>query len=79
MVAMCIGSERWEELSPEFRMRIILLDRHTDEGMTTMQDQNTLRRVLARWLDFCDPADVAEFFDAMPEYEEQGPEDVEFA
>lgn len=75
---MCIGSEHWDGLPKELQTRIVFLVRHTEEGMTTIRDQDTLLRVLALWLDFCDPADVAEFIEATPEYNEEEPEDIDF-
>ena len=76
-MAMCIGSEQWRGLPKELRARIILLVRHTEDGMTTMQDQKTLLRVLALWLDFCDPEDVIEFIETLPGYTEEALEDIE--
>jgi len=78
-MAMCIGSERWEGLPKDLQRGIVFLVRHAEEGMTTMRDQAILLRVLALWLDFCDPADVTEFIETMPEYNEEEPEDIEFA
>jgi len=46
--------------------------------MTTERDCDTLLDVLTQWLDFCDPADVAEFIEALPEYNEEEPEDIDF-
>lgn len=78
-MTMCIGSENWNALPESFKQRIVLLVRHTDEGMTTMRDQKTLLEVLSQWLDFCDPADVGEFVESLPEYDEPEPENIEVA
>jgi len=77
-MTMCIGSENWNTLSEPLKQRIVMLVRHTDEGMTTMRDQKTLLDVLALWLDFCDPADVGEFLESLPEYDEPEPESIGF-
>lgn len=77
-MAMCIGSENWDALPEPLKRRIVILFRHVDEGMTTMRDQETLMGLMALWLDFCDPADVAEFIETMPEYDEDEQEDIEF-
>jgi len=75
---MCIGSGNWIALPAHLRIRIVWLVRHTEEGMTTERDCDTLLDVLTQWLDFCDPADVAEFIEALPEYNEEEPEDIDF-
>lgn len=76
-MAMCIGSENWFALDPEQRRKIVYLIRHVEEGMTTPVDLDTLHQILAEWLDFCDPADVAEFIVAVPEYDEEERENTE--
>ena len=77
-MTMCIGSERWEQLPKELQTRIVFLVRHIEDGMTTIRDYETLLQVIALWLDFCDPADVAEFIESLPEYDAEEPEDIEF-
>ena len=77
-MAMCIGSERWEDLPPELQRRTVFLVRHTEEGMTTIRDQETLLELLALFLDFCDGADVAEFVATLPDYDEDEREVIEF-
>lgn len=70
LMAMCIGSERWGDLPEDLQRRTVLLVRHTEEGMTTVRDQVTLLELLARFLDFCDGADVAEFVMTLPDYDD---------
>jgi len=78
-MSMCIGSENWTALPTHLRVRIVWLVRHTEEGMTTEQDRDTLLDMLSLWLDFCDPEDVVELIERQPEYDMVEPEDIDRA
>lgn len=74
---MCFGSDNWNAQPAHLRVRIVWLMRHTEEGLTTRADHDTLLDVLATWLDFCDPQDVVELIESQPEYDMVEPEDIE--